>query len=138
MNYRHRPQFPALPPERQPDAALDALRVTKRLRAGANGTARWTAQFGGRLVCVRYREDPRTGKRLTTVELIVDERPPKPSTQLLVKIKLGESGLRQRLKEYGAQWDADRELWRVSHQIVEALGLQERVVGKLPPMEKKG
>lgn len=137
MNYltlRQRPQAAAL---RTQESAkkLDALRVAKRLSIGTRGTARWLGQFGDKLVCVRYREDPTTGKRITTVELIVEERPPKAGTRLLVEIKFQESGLRQRVKEFGGQWDPSRKLWHLSYEAIQALGLQDRVIEKYPLVE---
>lgn len=46
----------------------------KRLPPGAPGTKRLVERFGNALVCVRYRHDPQLNRRLTTVELIIDER----------------------------------------------------------------
>jgi hypothetical protein len=47
--------------------------VIKTLRPGAAGTRKWAKKFGRRLVCVRYRGDVKRRKRLTTVEIVVDE-----------------------------------------------------------------
>lgn len=44
-------------------------------RPGDKGTLKHLDQYGDRLLFVRYRYDPETNTRLTTVELIVDERP---------------------------------------------------------------
>lgn len=140
MDFRNRPMRSQVAALRLNEnaATLDALRVTKRLSAGAHGTARWLGQFGKRLVCVRYREDPITGRKLTTVELIVDERAPKAGTRLLVKIEFHESGLRQRIRDHGGQWDHEHELWHLPYNAIEALGLQDRVLGKYPLVETKG
>lgn len=116
---------------------LNALRVSKRLSIGQRGTTKWLERFGEKLVCVRYREDPRTGERYTTVELIVDNRPPKPSTRFLVEIKGYETGLRQKVKEHGGTWDQERKLWLVSHGAILCLGLGNRIVEKLPLVEAK-
>ena len=43
------------------------------LRSGQKGTKRLIAQYGKRLVCVRYRYDAQKKKRYKTVELIVEE-----------------------------------------------------------------
>lgn len=116
---------------------LNAMKVVKRLGVGQPGTARWLGRFGDRLLCVRYREDPVTGERYTTVELIVDERGPKPGTRMLFEIKLNESGLRQRVREHGGQWDGKRQLWHLPFETILALGLEDRIVEKLPSMETK-
>jgi hypothetical protein len=44
-------------------------------RPGEKGTRKHLEQYGDRLLYVRYRYNPKTNTRLTTVELIVDERP---------------------------------------------------------------
>lgn len=51
------------------------MEVTKKLLPGAPGTKRFKKKYGRRLVCVRYRKDPENERRLTTVEIVVDERP---------------------------------------------------------------
>jgi hypothetical protein len=51
------------------------LEARSTRRPGDKGTKRWLAQYGDRLLFVRYRHDTDTRERLTTVELIVDRRP---------------------------------------------------------------
>ncbi len=48
-----------------------ANRVEAQARSG--GTKKLLAQYGKRLVCVRYRYDEERRERYKTVELIVDE-----------------------------------------------------------------
>lgn len=57
------------------------MRVLKRLRPGANGTKRLHREYGKLLVCVRYRLDSERGKRVKTIELVVDEWDETPQTQ---------------------------------------------------------
>ena len=45
------------------------------LRSGMPGTKRLIARYGERLVCVRYLYDEARGRRLKTVELVIDEAP---------------------------------------------------------------
>lgn len=52
-----------------------AMECRKRLTPGMNGTKRYLNRFGDRLLYVRYRVDPVQKRRVTTVELIVDEGP---------------------------------------------------------------
>ena len=47
-------------------------------QAGAEGTKQLLAQYGDRLICVRYRYDARRKKRLKTVEFVVAERDCEP------------------------------------------------------------
>ena len=57
------------------------MRTRLRLEPGQKGTKQLLAQYGDRLICVRYRYDPKRKKRLKTVELLVAERdwePPRP------------------------------------------------------------
>jgi hypothetical protein len=48
----------------------EAGRVIKRLQPGSY---RWLKRYGDRLVCVRYRGNPKRRVRSTTVEIIVEE-----------------------------------------------------------------
>ena len=43
------------------------------LRPGVPGTKKLLARYGERLVCVRYLYDEARGRRLKTVELVIDE-----------------------------------------------------------------
>ena len=119
------------PPPRLTDSErASGLRstATKRLRPGAPGTKRLLDRFGDALLCVRYRIDPESGRRLTTVELIVDERDGPPVGDVRVRIGFGETELRQRVKDAGGAWDASKKLWRIKAASVRALGLQKRIV----------
>lgn len=82
--------------------------VVKKLPPGAPGTKRYTAQYGERLVCVRYRHDKSARRRVTTIELIVDEAPlsdppspaaraiqPHPNRHVLVRVAYHEESLRR-------------------------------------------
>jgi hypothetical protein len=119
----HAPVPEARPP--QPDAGNSV--VLKKLAPQAPGARRHAERFGGALVCVRYREDAENGRRLTTVELIVDERP-LPGGDQWVRIGYAEAELRARVKDAGGQWDARRKLWRLSRAAVRKLKLTARVV----------
>src|SRR5262245_38099296 len=57
------------------------MRTLLHLKPGQKGTKQLLAQYGARLVCVRYRYDAEQKKRFKTVELLVAERhwePPQP------------------------------------------------------------
>src|SRR5438128_401276 len=49
------------------------MRTSMHLKPGRKGTKQLLAQYGDRLVCVRYRHDTQQKKRFKTVELIVAE-----------------------------------------------------------------
>lgn len=102
--------------------------VLKKIAPGAAGAKRLAARFGDVLVCVRYRDDPARGRRLTTVELIVEERPlPGP---LAVRIAYDEKELRSQARAAGGWWDGQRKLWLLPRAAVRKLKLENRVVAE--------
>ena len=104
--------------------------VIKRLAPGTPGTKRLQDRFGASLVCVRYRLNADEGRRYTTVELLIDDRPVKPR-YALVRVSYRETELRQRVKNAGGVWDPARQLWQVPKSQLGKLGLQDHVVGKV-------
>jgi hypothetical protein len=93
------------------------------------------AQYGNRLVCVRYRYDERQKKRVKTVELLVEERewepcPPQHATESLVCIRVAwpEVAGRQQVKRAGGKWHPQPGVWELRYDLVVALGLEERIV----------
>lgn len=100
-----------------------AATVTKTLQPG---TRRLVERHGEALVCVRYRVDEARGRRLTTIELIVEDKPLK-QRDVLIRIAYGEAVLRQQVKAAGGQWDATLKLWRVPLPAVRRLKLESRI-----------
>lgn len=100
--------------------------VLKKLPPDAPGAKRLAARYGAALLCVRYREDCRAGQRLTTVELIVDQRPLPALAG--VRIAYGEADLRRKVKEAGGIWDAEQKLWRLPKSSIRKLKLEQRIV----------
>lgn len=129
-------RFPAglavtsLAPPRATEADPALLRSTtaKRLKPGSPGTRRLLERYGKALLCVRYRIDPSSGRRFTTVELVIEERRGLPAPMVWVRVGYGETDLRQRIKEAGGTWDGKRKLWSLSGQAAKALKLQKRIV----------
>ncbi len=71
---------------------MTALRTRSTVRPEPRGAKRLRAQYGDRLVCIRYRYDTRCKRRYKTVELIVEERDwdpsaPKRARDRLVKMR---------------------------------------------------
>lgn len=136
MAHRPTPYFPVdsaryLAASAAPTEVADALlrsSTTKRLKPGNPGTRRLLQRYGADLLCVRYRVDHVTGKRFTTVELVVDERDGPAAATVWLRVGYGETELRRQIKEAGGVWDADRKLWRISGHIARALKLQKRIV----------
>jgi hypothetical protein len=117
------------------------MEVIKTLNAGSAGTKRYQKQYGTSLVCVRYRKDEAGSRRLTTVEIIVEDTPLQPSRrrthkppvasndqQVLLRVGYEEVELRERIKQAGGWWLPRERLWRLPGQAVKALKLQSRVV----------
>lgn len=100
----------------------------KRLLPGALGTKRLLERFGDTLLCVRYRHDPLLNRRLTTVELIVEERPAKPERTAWIRVAYGETDLRRHIKEAGGTWHPQRKLWLLPLKTIKALKLVARMV----------
>ena len=111
------------------------MRIRLHLKPGQKGTKHLLAQYGDRLICVRYRYDSQRKKRFKTVEVVVDERdwePPHPPVTndriVAVRVAFAEVALRTRVKQVGGQWNPERKLWEIRHDHAVALGLAARIV----------
>jgi hypothetical protein len=71
----------------------DKLTPRTTLRPGDKGTKQWCDRFGRSLLFVRYRYDRKRALAYTTVEIVVDVRPWKPTKPR--KSQLGSSTLRR-------------------------------------------
>lgn len=116
------------------------MQVLKTLPPGTNGTKRFAAEYGDKLVCVRYRLDEQGQRRVTTIELIVEEKrlptimpvTPEakyPNTLVHVPIQFHESALRQRAKHLGAKWLPHLRAWEMSYHTALQLGITSRIDG---------
>ena len=117
-----------MPASRPRENSAAGTAAIKRLRPGAPGTKRLVERFGAALLCVRYRHDPQRNCRLTTVELIVEERPEKPEKTAWIRVAYNETELRLRVKEAGGTWHSERKLWLVPLKKIKALKLEMRMV----------
>ena len=111
------------------------MRPRLHLTPGQIGTQQLLAQYGDRLICVRYRYDPQRQKRLKAVELLLTERdwePPRPpyaDHQIIgVRIALAEVAGRERAKQAGGPWNPDRQVWELPYRDAVALRLATRIV----------
>ncbi len=120
-----------MPASTIPKSNAAGTATIKRLRPGAPGTKRLLERYGDALVCVRYRLDTRLDRRLTTVELIVDDRPKKPAKTVWLRVAYGETELRQRVKEAGGEWHPEHKLWQLPLKAAKALGLEKRIVANV-------
>ena len=111
------------------------MKTRLNLKPGQRGAKKLAAQYGNRLVCVRYRYDEKRKKRLKTVELIVEEADWEPQKDRMagdsmvgVRIGLKEKGLQDKVKRAGGRWDQKRQVWDLRYDKVQELGLEERAV----------
>ena len=106
------------------------------LKPGQRGTKRPHAEYGDRLLYVRYRYDEEIRRRFKTVELIVDEVDWVPKNRrapgkAVVGLRVGwqELELRQTVKAAGGRWNPVKRVWELRHDLAERLGLEDRIVG---------
>ena len=107
---------------------------TRKVTPGQKGSKKLHAQYGDRLLCVRYRYDRLLRKRYKTVELIVDEAawtpPPEPfaaAANVGVRVEFKEADLQRRVKEAGGKWNPARKLWELRYDQAVRLGLKSRI-----------
>ena len=110
-------------------------RIRLTLPPDQDGAKGWRAEYGGRLVCVRYRYDTHQQKRDKTVELVVAEEqwtppmhPTAPEQIVTIRVSALETTVRQQVKQAGGQWDPRRGVWVLRYDRVVALGLSKRIV----------
>jgi hypothetical protein len=107
------------------------------LRPGQPGTRKLVEKYGERLVCVRYVYDVAAGRRLKTVELVVQSVSWKPRVRtrrrrdddvVYVRIAYHETELRERAKRLGAIWRHPQKLWEIPFRDSKRLGIEDRIV----------
>jgi len=112
------PSARATPPRRSPKSSTSRVRL--HLKPGRKGTKQLLAQYGDRLICVRYRYDAQRKKRFKTVELLVTERdwePPPPRfghDQIVgLRVAFADVAVRDRVKQAGGTWNPERRVWQL-------------------------
>ena len=112
----------------------ESMKTRLSLRPGQRGAKKLAAQYGDRLVCVRYRYDEKRKKRLKTVELIVEEfdwEPPKDriaaDSMVSIHVDLKEKELQNKVKRAGGKWNQNRKAWDIRYDKVLELGLEARM-----------
>jgi hypothetical protein len=111
------------------------MHTSTTVQPGQRGAKKLAAQYGDRLVCVRYRCDAQRQKRVKTIELIVEEWPwtsPPPrrmkERRVFVRVAFPESAIRRQIKEAGGIWHPDKQAWEVHYEHAVTLGLTNRIV----------
>jgi hypothetical protein len=93
------------------------------MKPGQPGTNGLLRRYGPALVCVRYREDTGGSMRYTTVELVVDQGPPRRQPLVRVHIRFDDSETRRLAIQLGAEWDDTARTWRMPRRGAIQLGL---------------
>lgn len=121
------------------------MKVKAIYRPGQKGTRKLVAEYGNKLVCVRYRYDYQKLKKYKTIELIIDEQawtPPEPhpdeekprmmdvvlNRQVGVRIGINERDLQQKIRMIGGVWSRQDRVWYASEENIRRIGLGERIV----------
>lgn len=109
------------------------MKARLSLKPGQKGTKQLVERFGTSLLYVRYRYDEERGVRLKTVELVVEEKPWRPTARykdadlVPVVVGYGEKELRQRLKAANGTWDPEQKLWHVPYGAIKGSELEGRI-----------
>ena len=123
------------------------MRTRLTLRPGDRGTKKLVERYGSRLVCVRYRYDEDTGRRIKTVEWILDETldpsiypPIQPYEPRLISVGFHEVELREQVKAAGGRWHPEAVAGSLPYERIVSLGLTERMMESAIPFtfEKNG
>ncbi len=64
------------------------MKTIKKINPGKKGTKKLIEEYGDKLVCVRYRHDPKNNRKLKTIEIIIDENPLSPTPARIPKNKI--------------------------------------------------
>lgn len=123
-------------------------RVT--LRPGEKGTKALVAEYGHRLICVRYRYDATARMRYKTVELVVEQvpwepgeraanpgKPGRPPSLVGVRVAYEDRALQQQIRQAGGRWVRELRLWVLPLTAAKRLQLGDRLV-PVPDGEASG
>ena len=107
------------------------MRIRSILKPGQRGTKRLVEQYGESLLCVRYRYDEASRKRLKTIELVIEKSDwvPKIASETIVGVQVAfrEADLQQKVRQAGGKWNPARRVWELRYDRAIALGLKDRL-----------
>lgn len=120
------------------------MRTRLTRQPGQPGTKQLVAEYGAKLVCVRYRYDEAGGRRLKTVEIIVEDTPYTATTlkykpQSIVGIRVGyeEEDVKRLVKAAGGKWNPAKRVWELRYDKVVVLELAQRIVPEERSISRK-
>src|SRR5712692_2791618 len=103
--------------EPSPTGRSATSRVRLHLKPGQKGTKQLLAQYGDRLICVRYRYDVQRKKRLKTLELLVAERDWEPRPRFAddqvvgLRVAFADVTVRAQVQQADGTWNPERRVW---------------------------
>jgi len=107
----------------------------RTIKPGQPGSKKWVTKYGDNLVNVRYIYSFKQNRRITTVEIIVDEKPWQPDKNRIpynkrvhLRIEYGEAQLGRLIKSAGGFWNKEGGYWELPYREVLNLGLENRVM----------
>jgi len=111
------------------------MRIKRTIIPGQPGAKKWENKYGDNLICVRYRYDEKQNKKLTTVELVVEQKDWKrekikiPYNKIVhIRVMYDEFGIISLVKSAGGKWNRSEKVWEISYRNVLSLGLEDRIV----------
>lgn len=122
--------------EPSPEDTRTAAPVRLHLSPGQKGTRQLLAEYGDRLICVRYRYDLRRKKRYKTAEIVVAERDWEPRRRfgadeiVALRVAFSDVEIRARVKQAGGKWNPEQTVWQLRYDRAAALRLEDRIVSE--------
>ena len=111
--------------------------TAKTIISGQPGTKKWKKKYGDALICVRYKYDVKTRRKIKTVELVVEDEPwnadekRTPANKIIgLRVLYGETSLGKLVRAAGGRWNRKKQLWQLPYREAVNLGLEERIVEK--------
>jgi hypothetical protein len=111
------------------------MKIKRTLLPNQPGTKALVEKYGKNLVCVRYRYDEERNKKITTAEIIVNEKDWErdlnriPANKIMfLKVMYGEVHVANLIKAAGGRWNRRIKLWELAYREIVALGLEDRMV----------
>ena len=110
------------------------MKTRLTLKPGQDGTKQELQRYGDALICIRFRYDMKSGKRLKTVELIVEatDWTPPPSQYVsddIVTLRISASDMRLRamIKAASGRWNPELRLWFVKYSTIAGGPLENHI-----------
>ncbi|MBN1155129.1 hypothetical protein JXB12_09460 [candidate division KSB1 bacterium] len=107
----------------------------KTVLPGDPGTMKLVAEYGDRLICVRYKYDVEGRRRYKTVELIIEEDVWEPDftripANKFVKLAVDyeEFEIRRKIKSFGGRFNWSERVWELQYMYALQLGLEDRII----------